>query len=242
MRRFLAILVAGVCAFVVISVVWLDITIYGTIDAIESISTINSKDELFVYIGHTTAVLKGRRWQIALKEITSVPLIPEHVSDDLLVAHFRNGKLNKYDLKEFGYRGSAFVYQGHIYWGRGYLRGETGPIMWMWDETNFVPLSPSTTGLIDDQVKNLFDSMHAEGWQECFLIHGRITCVLGSTEITINRVADSQDQVFLTAIQNGKTNNVETLLDLKNGYRRISKNEYKQLIEKKMRHDAIGNN
>jgi hypothetical protein len=235
MRRSLAIATIGVCAFVTISVVWLNMTYYGTVNAIESISTINSKDELFVYISHGTSVLKERRWQILLKQKTSVLIIPEDLSDDLFVAHFRNGKLYKYDLKGFGYGGSAFVYQGHIYWGRGHLRGETGPTMWTWNETNFVPLSHSETEIIDEHVKYLGDSMQAQGWQEGSLVHGQMTCAIGSTEITINRVApDSQDQVFLTVIQNGKTNNLETLLDLKNGYQQISQNEYEQLMEKKL--------
>ena len=235
MRKFLAIVIIGASAFVIICAVWLNTTYYGVISTIEGVSTINSKTELFVYIGHGTSVLRERRWQIMFKELTSVLFIPEHASDDLLVIHFQNGKLYKYDLKGFGYGGTAFAYQGHVYWGRGRLRDETGPTIWMWDGANFVPLSDSQTELLNEHVKFISDSTHANGWEEGSLVHSQMTCTLGSTEIKLNRISpDSRDQVLLTVIQNGKTNNMETLLDLKNGYQRISGNEYEQLKEKEV--------
>jgi hypothetical protein len=241
----LIILVAGGLAIAGLTI-WLGSRWYGEIEVVQEVSVLNSKEELFVFINHNKAVLGERTIILLAKNLTSTFLFPEHVSDDLLVVHLKNGNVSKYDLKGFGSGGSPFVYQGNIYWMRGSERLNTEPTMWRWNGSKFVALSEAEASLLDyNHIKDIDKATKQEGWnQSSFNLGFRVpemtvhlqnseVKVYGESQLQVNGKS-ARDRVLL--VQSGKTNAPEMLIDIVKGYQGISKEEYLKLKE----HKAVG--
>lgn len=231
-------LLTGLALVIVAFALWLLSPYYGTTEAVQKVTALSSKAELYVFIGHSKALLKDTRLRLWAKQLASPFLVPERISDDLLVVHLKDGILSKYDLKGFGPFGAFFVYHGEVYWGRARLRGKTGPYTWKWEGSKFVPLSEAETALLDDtNLKDTNETTKVEGWTETYFNKGQMICQLQDRAIQIyqnNEPKSSGRQrmrVFLR--DTGSTNAVETLIDVNWGYQQIGKAEYLHLKQHK---------
>jgi hypothetical protein len=224
--------------------VWLGGRWYGVIDTIQGVTIFYSKSEMFVFIGHSKAVLADSRFKIIGKQLTSGLLIPNHVSDDMMAAHFKNGKTSTFDLKGIGYSGSAFVYRGdfYCYWGGELARNST----WKWNGSNFTMLSSNEVTALDHQIDQKFkyvsESTRAEGWNEKYFQAGwkepGAIIPLESGEVKV--YADihpmshkRNDRARIMLVQSGNTNSPEMVIDVVEGYQGISKEEYLELKAQK---------
>ena len=212
---------------------WFGMRIYAVISTV-NVSTVRAlytNDELFIFIGHGTSGLTGVRAKLWLEEATSVLHSPESITEDLLVVHVNDGRVSKYDLKGFDFGGSPFVTHGHVYWARGRSRGETGPNKWKWDGFNFLALSETEASLLDyDHVKDIDVATRAEGWAQTSFVGAQMTCKMQGNEIRIfakrEPISAGIERVQVSLVQPGKTNSAETLIDVEEGYRQISRDEY----------------
>ncbi len=242
----LIILVAGGLAIAGLAI-WLGTRWYGEIEVVQRISVLNSKEELFIFINHNKAVLAETRAKLLAKHLTSMFLFPEHVSDDMLVVHLKNGKVSKYELKGFGSGGTAFVHQGNIYWMRGSESLDTEPTIWRWNGSKFVALSEAEASLLDfHHIKDIDEITKQEGWnQNSFGLGDRVpevtvhlqnadVKVYGESQLQV-KGKSTRDRVLL--VQSGKTNVPEMVIDIAKGYQKISKEEYLKLEEQK----TVGN-
>jgi hypothetical protein len=212
------------------------------VDAVQGVSVLNSDSELFVFIDHARAVLAESRFKLLAKQLTSVALFPEHVSDDLLVVHLKGSKISTYDLIGFGVGGSPFVFHGNTYWGRGRERGSNEPRTWRWNGSNFIPLSDPDTDTLYGQFKYFDEITQTEGWhQKSFNTDYRqpeAIIQLRNEDIRIYSESHpglngngSRTRVML--VQSEKTNSPKELIDIDNGFRTISEVEYLKLIAQK---------
>jgi len=208
---------------------WLGGHWYGVIDAIQGVTIFYSKNEMFIFIGHSKAVLEGRRLNLIMNEELSGLLFPDHVRDDLLVAHLKDGKLLKSDLKGFGYFGTPFACQGQAYWYLGISN------IYRLHDSNVVPLSHDETSLLDSQITSLGESSRAAGWKDKFF-HveasvPEVTVRMQSEEVRVyadvQALANGRNQrVRVMLARSGTTNATDTLIDVVQGYQRIKKEEY----------------
>lgn len=238
MKSFPLVLTSALGVVIIGSAFWLESRWYAVIDVVQTITVLNSRDDLFVFIEHDEAVLTDTRFRLLAKQVTSVPNIPEHVSDDLLVVRMKDGKLSKYDLKGFGSGGSSFVHHGDVYWSRGRERGDTGPTKWKWDGSKFPSLPEAEAALVDyNHLKNVDESTKNEGWnQASFKIGDReaeVTIRLRNENVKVYGESENgtspRERVFL--VRSVNTNAPEILIDIVKGYREISKEQYFKLRE-----------
>jgi hypothetical protein len=218
------------------SAFWLGTRWYGVIDAIQGVNVLYSDNEIFVFVGHGKAVLAGARIRLIAEDLTSVLHIPDHVGDDLLVAHFKDGKLSTNDLKGFGYFGAPFAYQGQGYWYLGISN------IWKLDGSNVISLSMAETALLVGQIKDIDTVTRAEGWDRNFfhtswekpeaIIHLRSGDV--KVYADVQPLANGRNyRVRVMLAQIGKTNPPETLIDIVEGYQKISKEKHLKLKAQK---------
>lgn len=216
---------------------------YGVIDSVQEVTTFYSQDEVFVFIAHGRAILADNRILLLLKQLTSVLLFPDHVSDDLLVARFKNGKVLKYDLNGFGFGGGPFVYRGEIYWSRGRETGDSGPSLWRWDDSKLVPLSDREALVMGyDEIKDLDTMTRSEGWKQQRFQAGwdrpEVTMPLRSGYVRVYAEKQSlangrNDRVRVMLAELGNSNSPEVLIDVAEGYQQISRVEYLKLKSQK---------
>jgi hypothetical protein len=219
------------------SAIWLGTYAYRVTDAIQAVTVFYSKDEMLVFIGHSKAILAGRRIDIIRKQITSGLLVPEHVSDDLLVAHLKDGVISKNDLRGFGFFGTPLAHRGHAYWYVGVSN------IWEVNDSNLVALSPTETSTLDGRFNTIGESNRTEGWNKKNFQPGwknpEVIIPLQGEEVKVyadvNPIRNGQNhRVRIMVAQIGKTNMPETVIDIVEGYQKISKAEYSKLITQKI--------
>jgi len=221
----------GLALIILIPALWLSSRYYGVIEAVQGVSVLHSESELFVFIGHTKSVLSDTRFRLYGKELTSRLLVPETIDDDLLVVHFKDNQSLKLQMKGVGHSGSPFVYKGQVYWYGGPELGHRRT--WKWNDYRFIELSEIEASSIYSQIKYVSDATRGEGWRECSLRKGQMTCQLKNQTIKVYEQDGSMVdgslhmRVFLHAVET--TNAPETLIDLKWNYRTISREEYLRL-------------
>ena len=240
MKALSLILTSAFALAILCFAIWLGSRWYGAIEVVQTASVLNSKDDLFVFINHDKAVLTETRFYLLAKQVTSVLSFPEHVSDDLLVVHLKDGKVSKYDLTDFGSGGSSFVYHGDIYWSRGHERGDTGPTKWKWDGSKFSALSEAEASLLDyNHIKDIDEAAKKEGWDEKKFTLGyrdpEVTVRLRNGEVKVygESVNGRNPRERVVLVQSGNPNAPETLIDIAKGYQAISKEDYLKLKEQK---------
>jgi hypothetical protein len=222
------------------SAIWLGSRWYGAIDVVQTITVLSSKDDLFVFVNHNTAVLVDTRFDLLAKQVTSVLNFPEHVSDDLLVVEVRDGSVLKHDLKGFGSGGSAFVYKGDIYWSRGRERNDKGPIKWKWNGSRFAALNVTEASLLDyNHITDIDAATKKEGWNQYSLTSGyrdsEVTVPLrdGDVKVYVESEDGRNPRERVLLVQNTNASVPQTLIDIPKGYRAIGKDEYFRLKDQK---------
>jgi hypothetical protein len=200
-----------------------------------------SKDELFIFIGHGTSVLAGPRTKLWLERVAYIPQFPDSVAKDLLVVHFKEGKLSQYDLKGFEYSGSPFIYHGQLYWGRGLSHNDVGPSRWKWNGSEFIGLSDPEASLLNAQAEYFDEMTIREGWkQTSFPLRGHepsIVVRLGDKELRllaqVEPLSGERDRARVMLGELGSTNSPKVIIDITEGYQRITEREYLQLKAQK---------
>jgi hypothetical protein len=155
------------------------------------------------------------------------------------VARFKDGEVLKYDLTGFGIGGAPFVYHDEVYWRRGREHGDNGPSLWRWNDSKFVRLSEREASLLDhNKIKDIDTTTRPGGWnQQTFQTgwdHPEVTIRLRNGSVRVYAEKQSltngrNDRVRVMLAEHGNTNSAKILIDVVEGYKKISKAEYLKL-------------
>jgi len=237
MKRTIIIILIAVSLVIVSAAAWLATQWYGVIEVVSDVAVIYNDREAFVFVSHEKSALAESRFMIIAKRMTSGLLVPEPVSDDLLVAHLSDGQLAKRDLVGFGLGGGPQSFRGQVYWGRGQEHpGQTRT--WRWNGTDLIPMSEADTDKLYSQFKDIDDATHEAGYFATNFTPGyptpETTAHLREGDVKV--YADvrpgfggvpSQTRVFL--MQSKGASSPEMLIAIPNGYQALSRKEYLKL-------------
>src|SRR5688572_3575074 len=205
-----------------------------------TVTLFHSGDELFVFIGKGMSTIVERRAATWLRTFTGTTSDREKLREDLLVFHLKGGKLTKSQINLSGFGGSPFAFQGQVYWGKGRLKRDTGPLHWRWNGKEFVVVSDAEWGKIQRQIDKefkLYSDMNAkEGWTEKSLrLHGQQTQLefrLAGKDVRlvadVQEISEGRNRIVVTLSSSGN-GTPEVLIDEVEGYRVITPEEYQQL-------------
>jgi len=212
--------------------------VYGVNTYIDStILGLWSEDELFVFIGHGTSIIKGNRAKLPFERLTYTPQFPEQDRKDLLVAHVKGDTISVFDLKGFGYSGSPFVYNGSVYWARGQAHGDRGPCRWKWADSVFTALSAAETKELNQQIGDFDATTRAEGWSQISMKFGGNTPEfpfhLRSGDIVVlgESIAqpDGSERNRITLLRRVRPEVRKVVIEVLVGYREATKKDYLRL-------------
>ena len=245
MKRYAFIVLLSGAAVAIVGlavVVYLQLSkaLYGVNTFVDSyILVLSSKDEVFIFVGHGTSLMKGKRGSLYLDRLTYTAQFPEDEREDLLVARIKGSTTAVLDMQGFGYSGSPFVAHGNVYWGRGQARGDVGPSRWKWDGAKFSALSDIQAKELNEQVADFDASTKAEGWslasvriggvssQSVFHLSAGDVAVVGE-EFTD---PDSSARLRVVVSRPGLAQDKKALIEVPVGYQETTKTNYLRLRE-----------
>src|SRR5882724_12003866 len=118
---------------------------YLLLEDVGNVSAVSHGNEAYIFVNKTTAGINQKFWTVLGHNFLNawgIGGLSEKLHEDLIVFHISDGKLEQYYLKDLGWGGSAFPFEGKLCFERGGDMKDW-PSVWQWTGTNLLRVNKS---------------------------------------------------------------------------------------------------
>jgi hypothetical protein len=204
------------------------------LESIADTQALWNEDELFVVVQRQVSVLRTT-WLV--RQITgslgiAYPL-PRDMPEDLIVIEIRDGQMRRQEFSRVGRIGNAFPHEGSLCFLRGTQAGDY-PNLHRLDEGKLVRVPKADATSIVQSVGLESEWIKRQGWHksDLYFTSGRAVCSvqLGTNLSELVLTHDRRSGAMKIELCDPVTQAGPALFELVSQRRRISENEYQELV------------